>query len=284
MWRTPDESQVPNTHSAKNCFGRRSRRWKSNGGVRVHSGALVTNRDGPFAARRDSRNPAQGRPPDRSSSIAPAWARTYLKVIGAIDNTVDSACGPSPMQGGMSGARSTSRFELVRQALSPTGTRPRRRETRRRRNPKRLRRRRRRPGLGADALLDSPCEAWRPTPLNVSASESFENQGCDDRRGGDGPLRSIGGIDGAGVLRVRPHILPRAVPVQAVCGPRSERRTIRDFRGAMVGRADIVGLFLTTGAFTTDASTRGRARRSARDRPHRRLRSLRPPQGPSNSA
>ena len=60
-----------------------------------------------------------------------------------------------------------------------------------------------------------------------------------------------GGIDGAGVLR--PNLLSLHVRFQckrysgSVGAPE-----IRDFRGAMVGRAD-KGLFMTTSGFTKDA-------------------------------
>lgn len=67
-----------------------------------------------------------------------------------------------------------------------------------------------------------------------------------------------GGIDGAGVLRV--NLISFHVRFQckryAGAVPAKE---IRDFRGAMVGRAD-KGLFMTTGRFTRDA-----AREAVRD-------------------
>ena len=91
-----------------------------------------------------------------------------------------------------------------------------------------------------------------------------------------------GGIDGAGVLRV--NLISFHVQFQckryagSVGAPQ-----IRDFRGAMVGRAD-KGLFITTGAFTTDAQ-----REAVRDgAPAIDLIDgsdlCIPPQGPSNSA
>lgn len=60
-----------------------------------------------------------------------------------------------------------------------------------------------------------------------------------------------GGIDGAGVLRVNLlsfHVRFQCKRYTGAVGTRE----IRDFRGAMVGRAD-KGLFLTTGGFTKDA-------------------------------
>jgi restriction system protein len=62
-----------------------------------------------------------------------------------------------------------------------------------------------------------------------------------------------GGIDGRGIARVSGllgfHVLFQCKRYKGTVGP-SE---IRDFRGAMVGRSD-KGLFITTGTFTTAAS------------------------------
>jgi len=61
-----------------------------------------------------------------------------------------------------------------------------------------------------------------------------------------------GGIDGHGILRLGGllsfHVIFQAKRWKGAVGPGQ----IRDFRGAMVGRAD-KGLFITTGAFTKDA-------------------------------
>lgn len=61
-----------------------------------------------------------------------------------------------------------------------------------------------------------------------------------------------GGIDGTGILRLQGmvsfHVLFQCKRWQNPVGP----SVIRDFRGAMVGRAD-KGLLITTGSFTRDA-------------------------------
>jgi restriction system protein len=65
------------------------------------------------------------------------------------------------------------------------------------------------------------------------------------RRSGDG------GIDGIGVLRVNLvsfHVVFQSKRWKDTVGP----GVVRDFRGAMVGRAD-KGLIITTGTFTADA-------------------------------
>jgi len=61
-----------------------------------------------------------------------------------------------------------------------------------------------------------------------------------------------GGIDGKGILRLQNilsyHVVFQCKRYQGSVGPGA----IRDFRGAMVGRAD-KGIFITTGTFTRDA-------------------------------
>ncbi len=60
-----------------------------------------------------------------------------------------------------------------------------------------------------------------------------------------------GGIDGVGLLRVNLISFHVRFRCKRYTGP-VRASEIRDFRGAMVGRAD-KGLFITTGAFTKDA-------------------------------
>ena len=61
-----------------------------------------------------------------------------------------------------------------------------------------------------------------------------------------------GGIDGEGILEINPlisfKVLFQAKRYQGTVGP----STIRDFRGAMQGRAD-KGIIITTGRFTQEA-------------------------------
>jgi restriction system protein len=61
-----------------------------------------------------------------------------------------------------------------------------------------------------------------------------------------------GGIDGRGILRLNGllsfHVIFQAKRWQGTVGP----NTVRDFRGAMVGRAD-KGVLITTGAFSKEA-------------------------------
>jgi restriction system protein len=67
-----------------------------------------------------------------------------------------------------------------------------------------------------------------------------------------------GGIDGKGVLKLNPLLSMRVVFQCKRYRGTVSAATIRDFRGAMAGRAD-KGLLLTTGTFSRDA--RGEANR-----------------------
>ena len=89
-----------------------------------------------------------------------------------------------------------------------------------------------------------------------------------------------GGIDGIGVLRVR------LVSFQALFQCKRWKGSVgssvvRDFRGAMVGRAD-KGLIITTGDLHGGCASRGDARWRPGDRPCRRGRSLQAVEGPQD--
>jgi restriction system protein len=61
-----------------------------------------------------------------------------------------------------------------------------------------------------------------------------------------------GGIDGVGVLQINPFVTFKVLfQSKRYAGPVSAAQ-VRDFRGAMMGRAD-KGLMITTGTFTADA-------------------------------
>ena len=86
-----------------------------------------------------------------------------------------------------------------------------------------------------------------------------------------------GGIDGTGVLRM--NLLSFQVIFQCKRWQGSVgSSTVRDFRGAMVGRAD-KGLIVTTGAFTAEARREATRDGAPRHRSGRRGSPLRPPKG-----
>ncbi len=171
-----------------------------------------------------------------------AWARTHLKFIGAIDNTSRGIWTISEVGRQIrteAQIRKLIRLERIKKS-----------KQRQSRNSKLK--------FKEDDVTD--LQDWKETLLSIVRRmnpDAFERL-CQlilresgftmvevTGRSGDG------GIDGAGVLRV--NLISFHVRFQckrysgAVGAPE-----IRDFRGAMVGRAD-KGLFMTTGGFTKDA-------------------------------
>lgn len=93
-------------------------------------------------------------------------------------------------------------------------------------------------------LKDMPADAFERLSQRVLRESGFVRVEVTGRSGD-------GGIDGAGVLRmniVSFHVLFQCKRWKDVVGA----SVIRDFRGAMIGRAD-KGLVITTGRFTADA-------------------------------
>ena len=172
-----------------------------------------------------------------------AWARTYLKLIDAIDNTER---GVWTITDKGRDVRSEDQVrELVRSALAD---RQKNRKTSAVATPD---------PETTDVDDDQDWESALLDILRSIAPAAFERL-CQRILRESGFTRvevtgrsGDGGIDGAGVLRV--NLISFHVRFQckryagSVGAP-----AIRDFRGAMVGRAD-KGLFITTGTFTKEA-------------------------------
>ncbi len=172
-----------------------------------------------------------------------AWARTHLKLIGAVDN---SARGVWTLK---DRGRQITTEEELRQLVK---------EARAEHRKARKRKAAAEPEDEDDGeTLD---DSWEETLLSVlraldpSAFERLCQRVLRESgftkvevtgRSGDG------GIDGAGVLRVKLLSFHVRFQCKRYAGSVGAPE-IRDFRGAMVGRAD-KGLFLTTGRFTKDA-------------------------------
>jgi restriction system protein len=178
-----------------------------------------------------------------------AWAKTFLKKAGAIDNS----------------SRGVWSITTQGEALTPTevGTVP----ARVRKQVNEDRRERERPTPAEDYVeLESGAEGeaagtyWKDELLELLRGLSpaaFERLGQRLLREG-GFLKvevtgrsGDGGIDGIGVLRVNLlsfQVLFQCKRYQGTVGA----AIIRNFRGAMVGRSD-KGLLITTGTFTPDA-------------------------------
>ena len=115
-------------------------------------------------------------------------------------------------------------------------------------------------GAGREATTIEPDESWQAGLLGILrgiAPDAFERL-CQRLLREHGFTRvevtgrsGDGGIDGTGVLRMNLisfHVSYQCKRYAGAVGPGA----IRDFRGAIVGRAD-KGLFITTGRFTKEA-------------------------------
>ncbi len=107
-----------------------------------------------------------------------------------------------------------------------------------------------RPRMIGELACRKCCCRSIPPPSSVSAQRLLREAGFIEvevtRRSGDG------GIDGHGTIRlggfISFNVLFQSKRYKGNIGP----EIVRDFRGAMVGRAD-KGLIITTGGFTRDA-------------------------------
>ena len=169
-----------------------------------------------------------------------AWARSYLKFVNAVDNRSRGVWTITEI-----GRRIRTEGE-VRELIRRY--RIQRNQERRARNAK------------ADVEDATEEQDWQGALLNIVrrlGPDAFERL-CQRVLRESGFIKvevtgrsGDGGIDGAGVLRV--NLISFHVRFQckrytgSVGAPE-----IRDFRGAMVGRAD-KGLFITTGGFTKEA-------------------------------
>ena len=183
-----------------------------------------------------------------------AWARTHLKLIGAVDNTLRGVWTIT---------------DKGRSIQSPSQARERVRNIRA--DAYRARKAKlRQPEIEKRHLDEGKLESkqpdkdddddWTSTLLGILKSmvpDAFERL-CQRVLRESGFTRvevtgrsGDGGIDGAGVLRITLISFHVRFQCKRYAGSVGARE-IRDFRGAMVGRAD-KGLFITTGAFTRDA-------------------------------
>lgn len=183
-----------------------------------------------------------------------SWARTYLRRGGALDNSVRGVWSLTE-----SGAR-ISTYEAVKAIYDQVSQ-----EERERSRLKRLAAKQQPnpQGIAQQTEDDEPVgeEDWRSTLLTVlgnMTASGFERLSQRllreagftkvEVRGKSGD----GGVDGVGVLRV--NLVSFQVYFQCKKWKGSVgAKEIRDFRGAMQGRAD-KGLFITTGHFTSQAT------------------------------
>lgn len=185
--------------------------------------------------------------PERSSQTELeyrlAWARTYLKKFGIIENSGRGVWVIIPDKKDVTRVKPQEVVKTVRE------------QTRRERENQES-------SQETEEVLPEETETWRSKLHRVLTAEltadAFERlvkrmlresgfiQVEVTGRTGDG------GIDGKGIIRVGGllsfHVLFQCKKYQGSVSAGA----IRDFRGALVGRAD-KGLFVTTGTFTRDA-------------------------------
>ena len=173
-----------------------------------------------------------------------AWVRTYLKKSGAIENSERGVWRLTPKGVGMSEEELRAvpriiRAERRRLRKADPGPQQRQEET----------------STEAEEEI-----SWKERLLGVLLAmkpDGFERL-CQRLLRESGFIKvevkgrsGDGGIDGTGVLRVQLvsfHVLFQSKRWKHSVGA----GVVRDFRGAMVGRAD-KGLIITTGSFTADA-------------------------------
>lgn len=178
-----------------------------------------------------------------------AWARTYLKWVDAVENTARGVWTITPT------GRAIPSEEKLRDIVRLEHTR---RQRERVKPAPIVRSKHSETSHESDwkedllaILRDMEPDAFERLCQRVLRESGFTKVSVTGRSGD-------GGIDGAGVLRV--NLISFHVRFQCKRYAGSVRASeIRDFRGAMVGRAD-KGLFMTTGRFTRDA-----AREAVRD-------------------
>lgn len=177
-----------------------------------------------------------------------AWARTWLKKYGLLENSARGVWTLAPSQSHITQVDPLEVGKVVRKKERPSE------KTTRPDSPEE-------PEQGSDEAPDE-AQTWRDSLLRVITTQmdpsAFERlakrllrelgfvQVEVTGRSGDG------GIDGKGIARIH-DVLSFHVVFQCKRYQGSVTAgNIRDFRGAMVGRGD-KGLFITTGKFTRDA-------------------------------
>jgi len=94
-------------------------------------------------------------------------------------------------------------------------------------------------------LLSLPPDGFERLCQRLLRESGFENVTVTGRSGD-------GGLDGIGVLQVNPFVSFKVLFQSKRYSGSVSASQVRDFRGAMMGRAD-KGIILTTGTFTSDA-------------------------------
>ncbi|MFA6965480.1 restriction endonuclease [Bosea sp. (in: a-proteobacteria)] len=169
-----------------------------------------------------------------------AWVRTYLKKYGALDNSERGVWSITDKGERVTEAEAREVFKKVqsqRKEIAPPPSRE-----------------------AEEIEAELPVQTWIERTLSALGTmhpQAFERL-CQRLLRESGFIKvevtgkpSDGGIDGIGVLRMNLVSFQVLFQCKRWKGPVGAS-VVRDFRGAMVGRAD-KGLIITTGTFTSDA-------------------------------
>lgn len=175
-----------------------------------------------------------------------AWARTYLKKYGLVTNSSHGVWALTPKAADSPTVVTAEVVKVLRAGRQP------RKQARRGKPPEIV--------AGTEEDID-PVSDWREALIEALLGMSpaaFERL-CQRLLRESGFIEvevtgrsGDGGIDGHGIIRVAGLI---SFPVMFQCKRyrgNAGSSTVRDFRGAMMGRAD-KGLIISTGGFTRDA-------------------------------
>ncbi len=178
-------------------------------------------------------NTLHGDGPETEVAYRLAWARTYLKKVGAVENSTRGVWSITAAGRALTEADMPEVKAKARKTTTPAGKAD---------DEEAIEE------SWKDQLLDiikaMPADGFERLSQRILREAGFVRVEVTGRSGD-------GGIDGVGILRlvlVSFQVFFQCKKYAGTVGPGA----IRDFRGAMVGRTD-KGLFITTGRFTGDA-------------------------------
>ena len=178
-----------------------------------------------------------------------AWARTYLKGFGLLENSNRGVWALTPKGSSTSDVDPSEVVKYVREHMPkrPKGTGD-NQDKQKKEEPQPEDVQTWKQNL-LDILIQMKPDAFERLVQRILRESGF-TQVIVTGKSGDG------GIDGKGIARINGflsfHVLFQCKKYSGSITP----NLIRDFRGAMQGRAD-KGLFVTTGSFTREAMKRG---------------------------
>ncbi|MBI4641985.1 MAG: restriction endonuclease [Candidatus Tectomicrobia bacterium] len=167
-----------------------------------------------------------------------AWSRTYLKRYGVLENSSRGVWALTPMGNKLDGVNEKEVLRVVRAQLKKAHDDG-EQELEEQEGSSHWR------DELLDTLLNMSASAFERLAQRVLREPGFTQVEVTGRSGD-------GGIDGKGIMRLGGllsfHVIFQCKKWQGAVSAAQ----VRDFRGAMVGRAD-KGLLMTTGTFTKDA-------------------------------